>query len=310
MIATAAKGNHVDKDRTSLRIACREDFRNLAAWIVKTSQTPPQHCLHSWAGEEPETLRAQFEKYSDDDELVYVLAYSGDSLIGAMGCEYDEGLGRGWLHGPHVLAEDWTRLASELFDSLRKKIPATVKTLDAYLNIKNTRAQEFCLQRGFAQNGGLSHEYHMRAEDMVASDSGRCSLLKKHQNDSFLRLYSELFPNTYYSGERILDMIGTSHLVFVIAESAEVLGFSIPTVDETRTRGEAQFVGVREDCRGRGYGRELLLAAVQWLVHDQHVSEVTLNVRDELTNARKLYEGVGFRLRYTGIPFRKMLSNS
>jgi GNAT superfamily N-acetyltransferase len=58
---------------------------------------------------------------------------------------------------------------------------------------------------------------------------------------------------------------------------------------------------VREDARRQGYGRCLLLSAVDWLLDVGGVSRVTLNVGDELVHARELYENAGFRLRFTGV---------
>jgi ribosomal protein S18 acetylase RimI-like enzyme len=297
----------MDRREGSIKAARREDFQDLAAQIVKISQTPSQHCLHSWAGEDSATLAAQLEKYLDDDELTYVLVRSGGSITAAMGAEYDEQLRRAWLHGPHVFSGEGKTFASEIYEKLLSLLPGSLKTLDAYLNIENNRAQEFYRNQGFVQNGGLSHEYFMRADQHTAAGTSRCGMLKKNHEETFLTLYHDLFPSSYFSGERILEMIGTSHQVFVIAEEDDVLGFSIPAIDETGTRGEVQFVAVRKESRGKGYGRDLLQSAVAWIVRDQQAAEVTLNVREELTNARTLYESVGFRLRYTGIPFRRKL---
>jgi ribosomal protein S18 acetylase RimI-like enzyme len=100
-------------------------------------------------------------------------------------------------------------------------------------------------------------------------------------------------------------MIGHTHQVVVAAEGEEILGFVVVSVGDNRSTGEIQFVGVREDCKRQGLGRRLLLSAIDWLLDTAGVSAVRLSVSEELVGARGLYESVGFRLRFTGVGFRK-----
>ena len=120
----------------------------------------------------------------------------------------------------------------------------------------------------------------------------------RQQEDAFKQLYDALFPKAYYSADRVLQM--DSHHVLVLAEGARVLGFAVASTEDGEA-GEVQFLGVAEESRGQGYGRRLLLSAVDWLLDEAGVSRVTLNMGDELVHARGLYESVGFRLRFTGV---------
>jgi ribosomal protein S18 acetylase RimI-like enzyme len=103
-------------------------------------------------------------------------------------------------------------------------------------------------------------------------------------------------------------MIGQSHQVLVVADGEEVLGFAVVSTEDGPTAGEIQFLGVREDKRHQGYGRQLLLSAIDWLVEGAGVSRVSLNVGEELVHARSLYESVGFKLRFTGVGLKKELA--
>ena len=125
-------------------------------------------------------------------------------------------------------------------------------------------------------------------------------MLEKAQQASFIELFDTLFPKAYYSAERIIEMIGQSHQVVIATEGEQVLGFAVASAEGSRS-GEIQFLGVREDNRRQGYGRRLLLSALDWLLDSAAVSRVSLNVGDEQVHARGLYESVGFRLRFTGI---------
>jgi ribosomal protein S18 acetylase RimI-like enzyme len=120
------------------------------------------------------------------------------------------------------------------------------------------------------------------------------------------QLYRRLFPGAYYSAERFIDMIGRGHQVLVAAEGSEVIGFVVVSADAEWSTAEIQFVGVREDRRRRGYGRALLLSAIDWLVDSEGAAGIGLSVGEELVGAQGLYESVGFRLRFVGVGFRKV----
>ena len=292
-------------ERIAFRVAQREDFGDLAQWLVRVSLAPEQHCLHTWSGESAAELEQQLQGYWDDGELCYVVARRDGVLVCAMGSEYDEGLGRGWLHGPHVAAADWDAVAEELFAALLGGLPAGIGRLHAFLNVENRRGRRFYARHGFDEQQHLNHEFWLAPEDRVIAEGAGCSPIAAEQEDSFTQLYAALFANAYYSAERVLEMIGHSHQVFVAAEGEQVLGFAVASVAEGQP-GEVQFLGVREDARRQGYGRCLLLSAVDWLLDAGGVPRVTLNVGDELIHARELYESAGFRLCFTGIGLERI----
>jgi GNAT superfamily N-acetyltransferase len=225
-----------------------------------------------------------------------------------MGSEFDEGLERGWLHGPHVAAEDWGLAALELYARLLAELPLCIGQLEVYLNVENVRGRRFYEQEGFAGRGSLNYEFWLTPDERLARADRCCAFLEGQHVASFRHLYETLFPTAYYSAERIIDMIGPSHQVLVVAEGEKVLGFAVASTEEGPSAGEIQFLGVREDRRRQGYGRQLLLSAIDWLVDGAGVSRVSLNVGEELVHARSLYERVGFKLRYTGIGLRKKLA--
>ena len=291
------------------RKAQTHDFLKLAEWLVRVSQKPEQHCLHTWAGQSPEGLAEQLLNYWHDEELCYLLALLDGRIIGAMGSEYDRSLGRAWLHGPHVLLDDWDGMAGVLYSRLLLELPKEIRQLDAYLNIENSRGRRFYGQQGFKERGNLNYDFWLVPDERVTSDSDGSSLLEKTQEASFKDLFALLFPKAYYSAERIIEMIGHSHQVLVEAQGATVLGFAVVSVEGDRSEGELQFFGVREDCRQSGYGRKLLLSAIDWLLDQAGVERVSLNVGEELVHAKSLYERVGFRLRFTGVGLEKKLGN-
>jgi ribosomal protein S18 acetylase RimI-like enzyme len=290
-----------------LRTAQRDDFQMLAPWLATIGQPPQHQCLHTWSGENADVLCETLLGYWDDGELCYVSAYKDDQLVGAMGSEFDKELGRAWLHGPHAVDEEWEAIAQLLYVRLSAELPPMVRQFDAYLNTENKRARSFYLQQGFAEQDSLNYDFWLAPENRVGAGEAGCQMLDKEQEVSFKELYTSLFPTAYYSGERIIQMIGDSHRVMVLAEGEEVSGFVIVNTTGPSSPGEVQFLGVREDCRRRQYGRRLLLAGIDWLFDVASAPRIVLNVSQELINAQALYESVGFKLRFTGVGLRKML---
>ena len=290
------------------RVANRDDYRELAEWLVHMSQAPEQHCLHTWSGQSAKELQRQLLSYWDESELCYVVALRHGLLVGAMGSEYDEGLERGWLHGPHVATGDWGPIAVMLLTRLLGELPPYIGQLDAYLNVENTRGRRFYAQQGFEEREHLSFDFWLSPDERPVSGERNCLLLRKEHEASFKQLYEALFPAAYYSAERVIHMIGQSHQVLAVTDGKKVLGFVVVSVEEGLSAGEIQFLGVHEDCRRQGYGRRLLLSAIDWLLDEARASGVCLNVGEEQFLARSLYESVGFRLRYTGIGFQKALT--
>ncbi len=289
--------------RTSvcLRSAERGDLGRLAEWLCRASSDPESQCLHSWSGDTPDALRGSLAGYLDDAELQYLLLERSGQLFGAMGAEHDTSLGRAWLHGPHVLLEDWEGGAERLFRELLVTLPPEVEHLTAYVNTRNARARAFYAARGFSERGTESHVFWLDpSEGRGVVESCAVSLGSEHRA-SFAWLYELLFPAAYYSSDRVIEMIGRSHHVVVAADGREVLGFAVAASEAEGALGELQFLGVREDCRGKGLGRGLLRSAVTWLIDEAHAPRIALNVDADLRVARRLYERVGFRLQFSGI---------
>jgi hypothetical protein len=157
-------------ENLTFRVAERDDYPQLAEWLVQMSQAPEQHCLHTWSGQSAHGLERQLLSYWEDSELCYVVALRDGQLVGAIGSEYDEELERGWLHGPHAMMENWERLATELFTRLLAELPTCIGQLDAYLNVENVRGYRFYAQQEFKAREHLSYDFWLTADERVVSD--------------------------------------------------------------------------------------------------------------------------------------------
>lgn len=284
-----------------IKEAQREHFPNIARLIAAQNGTPESQCIHS--GEGYEGVLKTMHKWDDVAEIAFAIAIQDGRLLGLLGSEFDQDLGRGWLWGPFALTQNWEELAADLLEKLLAMLPPSIRRLDFYVNIANHRAYCFYLDHGF-QESERSHVYVAPRPAAPLALSAPCGPLQPEQAGAFSALHDTIFPQTYYTGQDILDQLDDDHQVFVCSDGPDVLGYVYAILDES-AEGYVEFLGVREDRRRQGLGERLLLTALNWLFDVKQVPAVGLTVSDKQTNARSLYEKVGFHVKYTGLSARK-----
>jgi len=289
-----------------IRPARREDFESISRLIAAQNKNPHTHCIQSDTGEEYQDIHREMTHLDSSSAICFVAAFQDDHLIGALGSELDEELGRGWARGPFIVLEtdEWNTIASTLLQELLTALPPAIHWLDSFLNIANERGNAFYLHHGFRQLR-LVHVYVAAPPEKPLVLPSPCETLKPQQVQEFITLHQTVFPHTYATGQRILDKLGDSHQVFVYTQREELLGYLYAALEEGSGDGLVEFVGVKANARGQGIGQQLLQTALQWFFEVKQVSQATLVVNDNLTNARSLYERVGFRLKHTGVQARK-----
>ncbi|MHB8136476.1 MAG: GNAT family N-acetyltransferase [Anaerolineaceae bacterium] len=290
-----------------VRCAQKADFEAISKIIALQNQKPETHCIHSDTGEDAQIILGELIRLDAEGEICFFTASMDGRLMGVMGYELDEELGRGWLRGPFIADDrkDWTASADQLFDGLLDSLPESIRQLDTYLNIENLRGNNFYLGRAFKRLR-LVHVYECLPSQKTIAPFDPYELLLPGEAQEFVGLHDTLFPGTYATGQRILEKIDGQHQVFVYKNGNEIMGYLYTVIDEDTADGSIEFIGVREDARGKGIGRQLLQTALHWLFEIKLVPKVMLVVNDDLSNARSLYESVGFRLKYTGVHNRKV----
>lgn len=298
-------------DSITIKKASAADFAAIAQVIADQNKHPEKHCIQSDTGPDARSIQNELARLDATGSICFVLALQNGTMVGVLGCELDEELGRGWVRGPFVLAEPgaWEDIACALLDGLQAALPAAIHWLDSYLNIANERGNQFYAAHGFKQlrlaHVYEAHPYGTTAFDRLAGNAWGCAPLDPLQVQAFVTLHHQVFPRTYATGQRIVDALDGNHQVFIYTEGDELLGYVYTAIDEDSGEGSVEFIGVREDARGKGAGRKLLRTALDWLFETKKVPQAVLVVNDDLSNARSLYESVGFCLKYTGVHARK-----
>ncbi len=292
----------------TVRPIARGEYAKLGVAICVACASSMRQCIHSWSGDSPEGVSAGLLATLSDGELAYLGAFRGQTLVAAMGAEFDEELGRAWLHGPHLFetgleSETAAAALSVLYERLMAALPGCVRQWDAYPHVDNAQAREFYEDRGFVAKAVASYEYGALAGTLAIGEDTGIGLLRRECEGAFSSLFDRLFPGTYYSAERILAMRGPRFALLALGEGKSLDGFAVAALGEGG-KGEIHFIGVEPGARGRGYGRRLLRAAYAWLTLGAGADDVVLNVSGE-NAARSLYESEGFTLRCAGLSLRK-----
>lgn len=316
----------------TLRSATLSDLEAMTRLAEAAKRRPESHCIQSDSADTPEGIAAEMRTLFEAGTLPGWVAEADGTIVGCITCEIDVEAGRGWIRGPLVLdtppagessgeraaagvpdhagardaaARAWNATAASLYDALLESLPPAITHFDVFVNAANTRVQRFYADRGFAR---------MRAIHVYVADPSRVSLpepaecaprLETAHYDAFVALHDELFPGIYFTGRRILDRLDDDHVVFAHVEDGELLGYCHASVDRDAVDGFIDNLGTRADARGRGIGRRLLRTALRWSFVDNEMPTTGLTVYEELDNAQALYESVGFRLKHTGVHWRK-----
>lgn len=117
----------------------------------------------------------------------------------------------------------------------------------------------------------------MRIRQMTAEDIPAVAQIEK---ECFSQPWSE---------QGFLD--GMKDAIFFVAEDSQIVGYI--GMYRMPPEGEITNVAVTQKMRGKGYGRELLLAMQRWAA-EHEIDRIVLEVRSKNKPAIQLYRTYGF----------------
>ncbi len=148
----------------------------------------------------------------------------------------------------------------------------------------------------------------------------RCRHMRGGEEDRLVRIQNRSFTDTWgfnpNTVEEIVYRIGLPNCspedVILACDGDTVIGYcwtrAYPRGDDfTRgDRGRIYMLGVDPDHRGRGVGKEVLLAGLSYLKR-KGLETVELTVDSENEAARDLYRSAGFQIRTRSLWYEKVL---
>jgi ribosomal protein S18 acetylase RimI-like enzyme len=280
----------------SLRHPYPDECPAIVRFIFECQASPASRCLHlDWteAG-----IDRDVQDLNQPFEEAFRLVCAGETVIGVLGCDLDIEAGRGWLHGPFALDQDWDEVVGLLFAELWNRLPTQITRVSNYLECAFARGLAFHERFGFVPKG-LSHIY--KAEYRSATPVAAVRPFLPSDAEALCALHARAFPQSWLSGPQMIAKLADDNAVLIAWHEGHRAGYIRLSRHVSLSEGSVDFVAVEPGWRGKGLGRQLLLAGLHWIFVQQHLRTALLNVSDSNTNARQLYESAGFELFQSGV---------
>jgi ribosomal protein S18 acetylase RimI-like enzyme len=259
----------------------------------------------SYFGDTEEEIGADFAILQPPAGYGFVATSDEGHVSGFLGVEMDLELGRSWLFGPLVDHQDWDAIADQLYGASLSARPSEVTDQELFCHTQNTRVQEFAARHGFTFHAegavltlDLSKYESQELFDIVEFDETYSLQLAT--------LHAELFPNTYYSAEQLINLSKEDDKTLLIhLNNGNLAGYVFIQARPASRDSYLDFVGVSQGYRRQGIGRALVLQAVEWAVVRPYVDKITLTVNNENEGAINLYHSLGFVTETVSRAYRK-----
>ena len=250
-------------------------------------------------GEARDGIEAELGDVEPDWTASVRVAREGGRIVGAVIGDWDPDMGRAWILGPWVAdgsAGDWDRWARPLVEAVLEQLPESVTDWELAADVSHTRMASLGASYGLVPSE-VNHVYTVDAAASASWPEPAATLRAGAAADAVLihDLHEQEFPASYASAESLLpDPPDGKYRVLVAEEGGALLGYAAGRV-QADGEGYLDFIAVSDAARGRGLGRDLVVAIARSLLGDATTGELHLTVQDHRAPARRLYESLGFR---------------
>lgn len=236
------------------------------------------------------------EIYSTVAELIgdgnqFFMVCNEDKLIGVIGYEkYDDTVE---IWGPFIQKNNVQAL-NMLWNNMFNSVGDDKCKYNIHCNTENLIAREFASDKGFKVIcEGRTMNLDLSNLEIPVCDN--ISKITEFEYIEFAKLHHITFPNAYYSGNQIIDMLDDEHMIFVAKEADKLIGYVFISMNLKFNEGDIEFICVDSNYRGRGCGIKLLYTALK-AFKENGINKLQLWVNIENQNAIKLYKNVGFEI--------------
>jgi ribosomal protein S18 acetylase RimI-like enzyme len=266
-----------------------QEIEEAVAFVARQQANMETHV--PYLDKEPESIRVSFAEFQPADTAL--LAREGDRLVGVLGVDADIESHKAWIHGPFVDHADWHGVADAMYKAAKERgvIPAHVVGEEVLGVPEFTRLAEFAARHGFSPVKPSSSLTFQR-DKLTNLPEASVDDLSAEWHKDFAAMHDEIFPNTYYLGTQLIDLLDERHKALVVIDGGKLAGYVFGKVRQED--GYIDFLGVADWARRRGHAQRLISAVTRWLLTFPEVKEVTLTMYDDNTAAHALYKALGF----------------
>ena len=152
----------------------------------------------------------------------------------------------------------------------------------------------------------------------IAQAALSCRHLQHWEEDKLTQIQNRSFAGTWgYNPNTVKEIVYRTNLsnsspedVILVYEEDKIIGYCWTKVNYKATtktrRGQIFMLGVGPDYRGRGIGKQVLLAGLSHL-KSKGLQEVELTVDSGNPAARSLYRSVGFKIQASNLWYEKAI---
>ena len=222
-----------------------------------------------------------------------VTAQRDGDIVGFLGADLDEELGRAYLYGPLVDDDAWDTVSDELYERTLALLPHGIDHLNLFYDLANRNLEAFARRHGFAHykdNYQLGFE---RARLDSLPPEGAEEAGPGHR-DELVALHDRLFPATWLPGPKMFAEVDEHKKLFVRSDEERALGYVYATVEPATWEATIEYVGTVEDARGRGIATALVASAMRWMFSFPQVGKTWLSLDRDNGAARRVYEKLGW----------------
>jgi mycothiol synthase len=303
----------------TIRNCDSKDFEKLAQLVTEVQELGRLYCSLS--------LSDLFESLSQSDPSSkvneFIIERSGE-IVGYADVKPELNIGRAvlrWLVHPRHRREELTeRLVNRAVDRTRE---LGITTLHANIFQDSVTAKRFLTRMGFTFVRRFL-ELRLDLAEIVLPEiskiASRCRSLQPGEEGRLTQLQNRSFAGTWGFNPNTIEEItyrvnlpnSSRDDIFLIFDSDKPVGYCWTRIEvwEKQAPGEGTgriyMLGVDPDYRGRGLGRQLLLAGLSYL-RNKSFRVAVLTVDSENKAARALYGSVGFRLWKSSMWYEKRL---
>ncbi len=284
-----------------------DELDEVVAFVVAQQRQPDRNI--AYLGTEPDGVVAELAGLTPPWTSTARVLREDGRVVGVVGVEWDEEIGRSWIMGPWVAhgGDRWLELGGRLLDAALAQVPPDVTRHELSGDLANQHLAALAGRRGWSATEP-NHILSVDAEVVAGWPDDDLAGLRPavaSDLDGIRALHDAEFPGTYASASQLVagQRDGSRTTLVVDAGDGAVAAYGSGHVDDDG-QGCLDFVAVHPDHRGRGLGRKIVAAVVRDLLPRSPAGAVSLTVQDHRAPARALYRHLGFRAEGVLVGYR------
>ncbi len=223
----------------------------------------------------------------------FLTVYQGGELVGVIGFDADFEANNAEIWGPFVKEDKWD-VVHPLWSKLMELIPAEIKSVSMFPNKHNKRVLQLVKDLSFDQHSDQTILTFKR-DSLTYLDEVFAKELEQEFYSEMKQLHDHSFPDTYYSGQQIINRLNRNRKVFITENNGQLSGYIYAEAEPAFGEASIEFFAVKASERGKGLGSKLLTVALRWLFTIESIQSITLCVNSSNQKAIRLYQRVGFQ---------------